>query len=83
MAAGLDHFGHDLSMGHRYLEQKRLGGIKKPVDMLFKFKHAPVVRANALEDTVPVQQAVIENRNFCVTFAVILAIDKNFHAGRA
>src|SRR2546426_8109001 len=39
-AASLDHCGHQIGMGHRDGEQKGLGGIEKPANVLLEFEHA-------------------------------------------
>ena len=45
----------------RNLEADRLGGVEQPVDVTFELEDAAVVGADALEDAVAVQQAVVED----------------------
>src|SRR5438874_10381099 len=45
--------------------------------MLFQLEYAAVVETDALENSVPIQKAVIEHRNFRVCFRKEFAIDVN------
>ena len=51
--------------------------------MLLQFEDATVIRADALEDTISVQQAMIENGDLRVAFTKIFAINVNFHGRRS
>ena len=78
-AAGFDHRGHDLRMGHRDVQQDRLGRAEQPVNVLLQLEHPAVVGPNALEDAVPVQQPVVEDRNLGVALVVVFSVNINFH----
>ena len=82
LAAGFNDRPHHLLMSQRDIEQQRFGGVKEPIDVLLQLEDAAVIGANALEDAIAVQQAVIENGNFRIALAVIFAINVNFHARR-
>src|SRR6266404_7358246 len=45
--------------------------------MLFQLEYAAVVKANALENSIPIQKAVIEHGNFRVCFRKEFTIDVN------
>src|SRR6476469_9588355 len=47
--------------------------------MLLQSEDASVIRADAFENTVPIQQPVVKNRNLRVLLVVILTVDKNLH----
>ena len=78
-AAGLDDRRHDLRVGHRDLQQDRLGRIEQPVNVLLQLEHPAVVGANALEDAVAVQQPVVEHRNLGVPLVVVFAVNIDLH----
>ena len=59
--AGLDDDVADLGVRLRDLEADRLGGVEQPVDVAFELEDAAVVGADALEDAVAVEQAVVED----------------------
>src|SRR5262245_3130301 len=47
--------------------------------MLAKLKNPPIVSPNPFEDPIPVQQAMIKDRDLCVLFPEPFPIDVNFH----
>jgi hypothetical protein len=77
--ASLHHRARDLLRRERHLEQNRLGGVKQALDVLGQPEDAAMIGANPLENAVPVQQPVVEHRDFGVLLVVILAVDINFH----
>ena len=51
----------DLGVGVRDLEPDRLGRVEQAIDVAFELEDAAVVGADALEDAVAVEQAVVED----------------------
>ena len=49
--------------------------------MVIELKHAVVVKANAFENAVPIEETVVEDGDFCVVFAYELAVEVNLHGG--
>ncbi len=78
-AAGLDDRVHDGRVAHRDGQQNGFCGIKQPVNVLLQFEHAAIVGANAFEDAVPIEQAVVENRDFGRPLVAIFSVNKYFH----
>src|SRR5438105_3881104 len=64
-AAGLGDDLADLGGSVRDLEADRLGRIEQPLDVAFELEDTAVVRADPLEDTVAVKQAVVEDVHAC------------------
>ena len=93
-AAGDDHAdvavrdavgGHGLldGRGHFLLAQRDgqpdgLGGIPQPVEVGLEAKDLAAVAADALEDPVPVEQAVVEDADLGVFLLVQFTVDVNF-----
>ena len=73
----------DLGVGVRDLEPDRLGGIEQPIDVPFELEDAAVVGADALEDAVAVEQAVIEDADRRVRGGAPRAADVDEAVGRA
>jgi hypothetical protein len=61
-------------------EEEGFSGAEEAVDMLLEFKDAAIIGADALEDTVAIEQSVVEDADFGVLFVVVLAVDVDFHA---
>src|SRR5207249_2446795 len=77
--AGFQDRLHDFSMPHREGEQDGLGGTEQAINVLAQLEHAPVVSADALEDAVPVEQPVIEDRNLRLALVAKLSVNENLH----
>ncbi len=71
---GLDGLGHRLAEfggGHRDFHPDRLGGFVEPADVSFELEYLSIIYPDPFEDSVPVQQSVIEHG-----YLRILAIDQ-------
>src|SRR5262245_21543257 len=60
-AARLDDDVADLGLRVRNVEPDRLRRVEEPLDVAFELEYAPVVGADALEDAVAVEKAVVED----------------------
>ena len=78
-----DRGGHFLAF-HRDLEMDSQGRFVEAVDVLLEAEDPPGISANALEDAVAVEQAVIEDADLGVRFVEELAadIDLGVHSER-
>src|SRR5882762_10476333 len=67
----------------RDLQVDGLRGMEEPVEVSLEFEDPTVVGANALEDAIPIQEAMIEDADLRLRLRVELAVDVNaqFHPG--
>src|SRR6185503_16443399 len=63
--------------GHGNLETNRARRIPKALQVLLQAKNAAVIKTYALENSVAVEQTMIEHRNLCVCFRIELPVDVN------
>jgi hypothetical protein len=78
-AQRLLHHLHHLRLAHRNLEHDRVGGLVEPLHVLAQLEDQPVVGADALEDAVAVEQAVVEHRHHRLGALHKLAVQVDFH----
>jgi len=78
-AAGFDHCVHDRLVSHGNAQQECFGGVKQPIDVLLQLENTAMIRSDAFEDAIAVQQAVIEDGYLRVALAIIFAVNVNFH----
>jgi len=57
-----------------------LGRVVQAPDVLLALEYLPAVGADALEDPVAVQQAVVEDRHLGLVLLVVLAVDPDLDA---
>src|SRR5215475_222747 len=72
-----------LLASHGNMETNRTRRIPKTLQVLFEAKHAAIVKTNTLEDSIAVEQTMIEHRNFCVCFRIEFPVDVNFRLSDA
>ena len=78
-AAGGQHRLHHFLRRHRDGQQDGLGRTKEPVNVFGQFEHAPVVGADALENSVAIKQSVVQHRNPGVFLVVVFSVNVNLH----
>jgi hypothetical protein len=61
-------------------QQDRFGGGKEAVDMFAETEDATVVSPDALENTIAVEQAVIEHADLRVLLVAVFTVDVDFHS---
>ena len=70
--------GHLLAVERDHHADRR-GRLVKALDVLLQAEDPAVVKADALEDTIPVEKAVIEDRNLGLGLRIKNSVDIDLH----
>ena len=62
---------------HWNFQADRASRIPQTIQMFSQPENAPIIKTNPLENSVAVQQAVVEDRDFCVRLGVKFSVDVN------
>src|SRR5205809_2201309 len=74
-----ESFRH-LLLGHWNFKADRASRIPQTIQMFAKPKNTPIIKTNPLENSVAVQEAVVEHGNFRVRFGVTFSVNVNLRA---